>query len=238
MRPHGSSARGGVSVPEALVALLLGFFVVHFAFDTLARVTSVQARLAARSDGLVALRVARYVLRRELRHGRPGRDWSFVDDSLSVRAFRGTALVCPSDSAATELVVAYRGDRGADPTKDSVLLFTAAGESVVRALVSAGSAPPPCAVGPVGSLATWRLDDDAPAKIVLARLFERGSYHLSGSALRYRRGLSGRQPLTPEVWSGATRWTRSGSRLGVDLLPRDADGGRPWSGFLAWMDGG
>jgi hypothetical protein len=69
---------------------------------------------------------------------------------------------------------------------------------------------------------------------VLARLFERGSYHLTGSALRYRRGGSGRQPLTPEIWSSSTSWDVALERLGVEIVPADG-AGEPWSGFLAWL---
>ena len=70
--------------------------------------------------------------------------------------------------------------------------------------------------------------------MVVARLFERGSYHLSDATLRYRRGASGRQPLTPEVWSVATGWRLSGQRLGVAFTPART-AGSTWSGFLAWL---
>ncbi len=236
MKWHPACGRAGISLPEALVALVLGMLVVHLGLNTLQRIKSAQVRLAVRSDALVALRVGRYVLRRELRRARPGRDWVLDRDSLSLRAFRGTAFVCPNDSATVELTVSYSGDRRPDPSKDSVLLFTREGEWEVRALAAVGSAPTSCGPVGTGSLATWRLDEAAPPGTVLARLFERGSYHLSGSALRYRRGLSGRQPLTPEIWSTATGWTRSGARVGLELFPRDADAGQPWSGFLSWVD--
>jgi hypothetical protein len=228
--------RTGFSAPEALVALLLGLFVVHLGFATFARVRSVQVGLAARTDGLTAMRVARHTLGRELGHARPGRDWQSSDDSLSLRAFRGTALVCPLDSVATEVTVSYRGDRLPDATKDSVLLLRPDGTLEIRALRAVTAATTSCGPGFSGSLETWRLDTPVPPGPVVARLFERGSYHLSGSALRYRRGDSGRQPLTPEVWSGATRWDQSGDRLRLDARFRDPASGRPWSAFLSWLD--
>lgn len=224
----------GVSVPEALVALLLGLFVLHLGLETLARLRSARARIAARSDVLVALRVSRHVLRSELRLGLPGRDWIPDQDSLPLRAFRGTALVCTADSANSQIDVRYSGIRSPDSSKDSVLLL--GGEPVIRALIGTGPVADSCADADAGSMMSWRLDRSAPAGTVVARLFERGSYHLSGSALRYRRGASGRQPLTPEVWSTSSGWDVSGGRLGVRLVPQNTDGGRPWSGFLSWTD--
>jgi hypothetical protein len=81
---------------------------------------------------------------------------------------------------------------------------------------------------------TWRLDAPADPHAVVARLFEKGSYHLALAALRYRRGASGRQPLTPEVWSAATRWEVTAGRLVIDAVPADATAGAGWSAFLAW----
>lgn len=228
--------RTGFSAPEALVALLLGLFVVHLGYATLARVRSVQTRLAARTDGLTAMRVARHTLRRELGYARPGRDWQSSDDSLSLRAFRGTALVCPLDSVAAELTVSYEGDRRPDASKDSVLLLRGDGTHESRALAAVTAAAVSCGREARDGLETWRLDAPVSPGPVVARLYERGSYHLSASALRYRAGDSGRQPLTPEVWSGTTRWDRSGGRLRLDARFRDPALGRPWSAFLSWGD--
>lgn len=227
----GSGARAGASLAEAVVALLVGLLVLQLGLATLARFRAARADLEARTDALVALRMGRHVLRRELRHSFAGRDWVAASDSLALRAFRGTALVCASDSAAAELVVSYRGDRMPDSSKDSLLLVTETGVTVVRALAGVGSAPSPCAAP--GAAARWRLDRGAPSGTVLARLFERGSYHLSGAALRYRPGASGRQPLTPEVLSAAARFDVTPERVGVELVPWPR-GGAAWSGFLAW----
>lgn len=229
----GGVGRAGTSVVEALVAALLGLFLVHLGLQTLGRVRSAEAGLMTRTDALVALRVSRHVLRTELRRERARRDWSVDADSLSLRAFRGAALVCSTDSAAAEVVVSYRGDRAPDPAKDSVLLIGSRGEQSLRELVGTrvGSG---CDTGDGGAVWRWRLDAPAPPGAIFARLFERGSYHLSGHALRYRRGASGRQPLTAEVWSNSAAWAPSGARLGIELIPRDPNAGRPWHGFLAW----
>lgn len=233
---HGPATRTGLSAPEAIVALLLGLLVVHLGLSTMARMRTTEARLAARADGLVAMRVARHVLRRELDGSVPGRDWLVDDDSLSLRAFRGAALVCALDSATVEVTVSYSGVRRPDPSKDSVLLLDPSGSGETRALVGVGAATTGC--GPVESdgLELWRLDAPVGPSAVVARLFERGSYHLSGAALRYRRGASGRQPLTPEVWADETAWTSSSGRLGIDVRHATPDAGRDWSGFLAWTD--
>jgi hypothetical protein len=223
----------GFSLPEILVALLLGLLVVHLGLDSLARLDRARERIAARTDALVALRVSRHVLRRELRQGIKGTDWEIDGDSLSIRAFRGAALVCGHDSTAAELVVSFVGDREPDPAKDSLLLLTVEGDQAVRALVATTAPAGACAALDAAAATAWRLDAPAPEGTVAAKLFERGSYHLSGSALRYRRGAGGRQPLTPEVWSSATRWTTSPGRLGVELVPRDSLAGAPWSGVLS-----
>lgn len=221
--------RSGASLVEALVAALLGLFLLSLGFRTLARVRSEESGLVARRDALVALRVSRHVLRTELGRSRAQLDWSVDADSLSLRAFRGTALVCSIDTAAAELVVSYRGERAPDPAKDSVLLVVRGGGVAVRALVGVAAAS-----GCGGTAETWRLSAPVPPMALLARVFERGSYHLSGHALRYRRGKSGRQPLTAEVWSTSSGWVAGGDRVGVDLVPRSAEAGPPWSGFLAW----
>ena len=231
-----TGGRAGVSAPEAIVALLLGLLVVHMGLSTLARLRTTQLRLASRTDGLVAMRAAPHILRRELRDAVPGDDWSQDGDSLSLRAFRGTALVCPYAGPADELTVTFRGDRRPDPTKDSVVLLDGVGGRVVRALtaVTSGSGSGCMAADSAAPLETWRLDAAVPPASVVARLFERGSYHLSAAALRYRRGASGRQPLTPEVWSDSTGWRSGGGRLGLEALPRDPSSGGLWSTFLTW----
>jgi hypothetical protein len=228
------SRRGGFTAPEALVALLLGLFVVHLGFSTLERVRAVQGRLTARTDALVAMRVARHALRRELGFGRAGVDWRADGDSLSLRAFRGVALICPGGGSTDRITVRFTGDRSPDPAKDSLLVVLPEGREEIRRLVAVGSASSGCAAVPESKLETWQLDAPVSGAAVVARLFERGSYHLAASALRYRRGFSGRQPLTPDVWSPATAWTRSGARVGLSAEPRDSAMGPTWSAFLAW----
>ena len=231
---HSDRRRAGVSAPEVIVALLLGLLVVHMGLSTLARLRTVQLRLASRADGLVAMRLASHVLRRELRDAVPGVDWVQGGDSLTLRAFRGVAVLCPYEGPTDELTVAYRGDRRPDPAKDSVVLVDATGARQLRALASVSSPAVACAaIGDSALLEGWRLDAPIPPGMLVARLYERGSYHLSGSALRYRRGASGRQPLTPELWADSTRWTNEAGRLGIEVRHRDPAAGGPWSAALS-----
>lgn len=223
----------GFSVPEAVLALLLGLFVVHLGLSTLARLRTSQGRLAAQAEGLTAMRVARHVLRDELRRGTPGRDWFVSDDSISLRAFRGVGLVCPLDSASTEVTVSFTGQRRADPSKDSVLFLDPLGSVEVRSLAGVGPAVGPCGPEGLDSLERWSLDAPVPHTAVVGRLFEHGSYHVALSALRYRRGESGRQPLTPEVWDGTSGWVLSPAAIGLQVQHQNADAGPSWSAFLA-----
>lgn len=232
----GSGKESGATVLETVAALTLGLFVVHLGLATLAQARAAQSRMSHRADALVSLRVVRHVLRREVRYADPARDWTVTDDSLSVRAFRGTALVCPLRRAPNELVVAYRGDRAPDPDKDSLVVLSSDGSSEVFRLVGVGAPWGVCGEPDPGETPlAWVLDREAPAAAVLARLFERGSYHVTGSALRYRRGTSGRQPLTPEIWIDAeSGWRVGAESVGIDATPHQATGGKAWSGFLAW----
>ena len=231
--PIAGPPKGGFTLVEVLVALLLGLFLVHAGLDALARLDAARRRISARTDALVALRVSRHVLRRETRHGVAGIDWVAGGDSISIRAFRGAAVVCGPAGAPTEIVVSYRGDRAPDPTKDSVLLVTGEGARTVRALVGTAAAPTPCAMLDTVGAALWRLDAPVLASVVAAKLFERGSYHVSGAALRYERGPGGRQPLTPEVLAPSSGWAGLGGWMALLLVPADTLGGPSWRGLVA-----
>lgn len=195
----GRAAHGGFTLIESLVALLLAWFVVVMVLGVAARMRSAVAEMTRTADVLDAARVARHVLALELRVGLTSADAASVAaDTLGLRAYRGVGVVCAVASGQQALVVVPEGVRGADPEKDSVRVIGSAGRERTLALVerrSGEACPPP------GSDAAerWVLSGDPPEGAVLALFFERGSYHLQGGALRYRRGGSGRQPMTPEV---------------------------------------
>ena len=181
------------------MALLLGLLLATLALRTLAGARDVAARLERRGEVLDALRTARHVLARELRTGA-----RFVvasapaADTLAVRALRGVALICPGSVRGREVTVVPDGTRAPDPVKDSTWVLGSEGEARLLAIETAGPGGTCPSLGP-GPTLRWTLSGDLPPAPSVALYFERGSYHLSDRALRYRRGEAGRQPLTPEV---------------------------------------
>lgn len=193
----------GASLMEVLVVLLLSMLVAGAAWTLLQHQVGAVTRAQDLSERLDVSRIVRNVLGEELRSGRGGRDWGPpAGDSVQLRAFRGVALPCGGqESPDGDLLMTYRGLRQPDPAKDSLLLLLGDGTWRVVDLTEAPSAPDEDMVCPSGSPAWnpgwWSVHDlDAPP--VMARIFERGSYHLADGAFRYRTGDAGRQPLTPE----------------------------------------
>lgn len=79
----------------------------------------------------------------------------------------------------------------------------------------------------------WTVSDSVPAGLILVRYFERGSYHLSGDALRYRRGRAGRQPLTPETLRiPESRFVMAGAGLHALLLTKGRSTAPPVDLFI------
>jgi hypothetical protein len=162
------------------------------------------AGLMERSEALDTERVAWHVLGAELGAGIAVRDYGLPSGRvLPLRAFRGTAELCAALRTANGGVVRYRGMRGPDPEKDSLLVLTTGGSWHTLRLVSREDGPAPCPGWPAEDGERWRweppLDD-----VLLARVFERGTYHLEDRALRYLSGTGGRQPLTPERLDGSS----------------------------------
>ena len=175
---------------------------------------------------MAATRAARHVLTRELRVLGPGEmAWRLPADSLNVRAYRGVALVCPGHLAAGKISVAWEGLRAPEAAKDSVWVLGDRGEESVLGLSETLPRAVPCGAPSGASGATWVLSGPPPAHPVLALYFERGAFHLSDRALRYRRGDGGRQPVTPESFltppSSFERW---GDGVAARLAPADALG--------------
>ena len=230
----------GTTIAEVLVALVCGLLVVQVSLSGFGKIRSLELRFIRRSEKLAALRASRVVLRRELRFGVRGSDWvPFAPDSLRLRAFRGVALVCADGAQVSDLLVAWSGTRAPDPAKDSVLLLTEHGAWIPADLLSARGTSDRCVAAPGADLKQWRVSVALRERVVLARLFERGSYHVSGSALRYRRGRAGRQPLTPEAFdtppSGFVQNERS---LALEWIRLEDGEPSRWIGFLAGTGGG
>ena len=219
--------RSGVTVVEVLVSLLMGLAVISLGWTSLARQRTVASRLSSEMNLLSARRLAAIVIGKELRAGVRGRDWiDPASDSLSLRAFRGWGPVCGSGTEPGNIVVVYHGERAANPAKDSVLILTADGwrrADLTRRALGAQS----CAMDPRGDSEVWTIEPPVTGALV-ARIFERGSYHVSGGALRYRRGRGGRQPLTPDLFDDDRSTLdalvdRVVVRLVADGIPQGAD---------------
>jgi hypothetical protein len=180
--------RAGVTLPE----LILVAWLFALALLGLARFTSAQGRLAALGYDRVrvadAARAADLVLGGELRYT-AAPDRTATTDSVRIRAVRGAGPLCGRDGA--EVRVRYRGFRAPDPEKDSVLLITGSDTRGSAHAVTASAPDSTC-----GSGVRLTLDPPPPSPAGMALVFETGSYHLTGGALRYRRGRGGRQPLT------------------------------------------
>ncbi len=229
----------GFSLPELTLMIAIGGIVCGIltaAFSSAQRVARLYGERVARAE---ARRVAATILAAEIRYLAPSIDLRGVGrDSIALRAFRGTAVVCALSGDGTALV-RYRGLRAPEPAKDSVVSVGWAGGggggsgggksggghagiSGPRALqlLTSTTASDGCPPHAAESLYHWTLAS-APMPGTLLLLFESGSYHLTGSALRYRRGESGRQPLTAELFDD------DGMRLGWIPL---AEGGGAGAG--------
>lgn len=228
----GVAERHGYSVLEALVAILLTALAVQAAWSVVAHQGRAARVTMDRLELLEVRRTVRWILEEELRVSNPGEDWRLHGpDSISLRAFRGTGLLCPPGVGRVLTVVGYEGHRLPNPEKDSVLVLGEDGRWVVVDLISRATSASPCPTAPALPVELWTVSDSL-AGGALARVFERGAYHLVGQAFRYSRGAGGRQPLTPlrlvseesgfGSLSGGVQW-----RLTTEL----PEGRRPHSGW-------
>lgn len=211
--PAPSSERVGGTLLEALLSLLLGVVVVTLVVGLVHRTREVARGLTLRSDRLAAVRMARTLLQLD---GPGALAVGTGPDSMQVRAFRGTARFCGPGEDSTAWWVEVTGVRRPDPAKDSVAVLGRGGGWSVHGLEA--RRPSAACGGPSGVRGeVWRLAP-APVGPILGRYFERGSYHLSDRAFRYRRGRGGRQPLTPAVLAAPPgRFERHGERLRARL---------------------
>lgn len=206
----------GASAVEALLALLLGGAILFSALGLLSAQRRSAERLIAQGEGLLARRVIRTVLGEELRRGVEGRDWVAPGgDSVRLRVFRGLAFMCPSGRP-NRFLVRYRGSRLPNARKDSALVLGPAGRWRAVDLIARRPTMLTCPGAPSEAVELWVLTPSVPGAVV-ARLFETGSYHLSGGAFRYRRGRGGRQPLTPQVFVAARSHLGPGTNGGLAL---------------------
>lgn len=233
------AGRRGHLLLEMLIALALGLMVLGSLVAVVTAALRWNRALIARAEGLEVARTVWFVLEEELRSERIGRDWTLDEVGvLALRAFRGLGRICSSDDGAW--IVAYRGRRAPDVSRDSLLVLGNDGLWLAHPLQSVQSQPSAEACGEDEGETAMRMTwgGAGPARPLLVRVFERGSYHLEERAFRYRSGGGGRQPLTVERVSPTSRFDTVEERLQVTLdISASGDGDRPAPKRLVWRVG-
>lgn len=222
--PRALASRRGSSIVEALTAMLLIGAVTGAALQSLATLRSALASVTGDAEVRETARITRHTLAQELRMGLAGADWvAGAGDSVAVRAFRGMGVAC-AGATPSGWAVRYTGLRRPNSSKDSVLVLAPDGAWRVAKLVRARARRDACGPGAAGEV--WELDPPVPGAVV-GRIFERGSYHVTAGAFRYRPGRGGRQPLTAQVLRTGADSVSGVSARGSGLDLRLAfDGGR------------
>ena len=215
---------GAVSLAE----LVLVFWLFGFILTATAGFATAVGRLSAvqrdRTRTQEVVRAARVILSAELRHGVAAQLVAGGGDSLRLRAARGTGAICAAEGP--ELVVRYRGVRRPEPAKDSLLLVSASGARVAGAITAVAGTdrcggallvrieePPGAGIGEGGGAGGLEVPG-------VALVFESGTYHVQGGALRYRRGAAGRQPLTEALLHPSSALEAADGRVALRLVLR------------------
>ena len=186
-------SRAGAALLELLTAMtLLGLLTA--ASSVLIHSQSILVRtISERAAADETLRTARSIVRAEFQDLSAADVRAIANDSIAARVYRGAGIVCVLDS--TRVVLRYRGMRLPEPDKDSLLVI---GEESAVAFTDAALQGDACASLPGEELVALRVERRLRLN-ALVLVFESGAYHLATRALRYRRGLEGRQPVTDEL---------------------------------------
>jgi hypothetical protein len=209
--------RRGASLAELVVVMTVGGLLAALLFGLFSTQVRLAREVARRIDAADAVRVASHIIAGEVRRMAPPDLRAMHRDSLSIRAFRGAAIVCASTGE--DVGVRFRGDRLPDPAKDSVLVISPhAAELAVRLLEVRHGAASTCVAKPGETLMSWSVQPAIAAASILL-VFESGSYYLTAGALRYRLGAEGRQPVTAELFlTPSTRFAAGpGAALSLTL---------------------
>jgi type II secretory pathway pseudopilin PulG len=187
----------GHSLVELLVALSLLVSLGSTAVGLLSAELRLVRRAADAAEAGNAIRFAARLLRAEMQPLTDADSHGLAADSSRQRVFRGRGIVC--GVSGTTATVRYAGLRNPDPAKDSIITMTRTGERVQALLGTGRPTATGCTARSGETLSGLELGGAVqPGDVVL--VFETGTWHLSGSALRYARGAGGRQPLTPAVF--------------------------------------
>ena len=166
-----------------LLALTLGAVLLSAFAGVLVASLRWTRSLVGRAEALEVARTAWIVLEEEIRPGTPGRDWAVLSpEAVALRAFRGVGRICGPAEGPDAWSVAYRGRRLPDPGRgDSLLVLGSDGGW--RAFALERSDPGGGCDLETGELAfRWSWVQPRVPLPVLARLFERGEYHLADGA--------------------------------------------------------
>ena len=140
-----------------------------------------------------ALRTAGGIVAAEVRSTAAGDLHAISADSVALRVHRGLAVV--TGVGDDGITLDYEGIRDPDPAKDSLLIVGS--ERVGSFTLLAGD--------------PLRIQSDVAVHTRDVLLFfETGAYHLATNALRYRRNVEGKQPVTDELIDHRT------SRFGLE----------------------
>lgn len=236
---HGGEMRKagprGFTLTETLVTLLLMALVVQGGWSVLATFRRGAEKVSMRAQALESVRTLEWVLSEEVGGGEEGLDWmGGSEDSLVVRAYRGLAEVLEWTGEG-EVRVCFRGIRNPNLGKDSILTLSGDGSWTPRALLGRTPDQPECPWNAEGRTERWQVEAGTEGWI-LARIFEKGSYHFYRGALRYRQPGGGRQPLTPENIKRGMFKGSAGKELGVawvaDVAGRSESDSTSWTGVL------
>jgi hypothetical protein len=207
--------RRGSSLAELVVAMTVGGLLSALLFGLLGAQVRLARETARRIAIADAVRVTNHVVAGEVRRMAPQDLRALSRDSMAIRAFRGTAIVCAGDGE--HLGVRFRGDRAPDPVKDSLLVVSPfAAERAVRLLDQRHAAVDGCFAMPGETVISWTVQPAIDMASVLL-LFESGNYYLTAGALRYRLGAEGRQPVTTELFLPPFTRFVAGSKVGFSL---------------------
>lgn len=207
--------RAGSSLVELVMTLMLiGLIGVMctLLMRTQSRLLRHNTESAAAAE---VMRSARAVLHGELRDITRPDVRAVAADSIGLRVFRGWAIVCATHEMRATL--RYRGLRSPDASKDSLLVL---GEDRVMSFTQSARPALPC------ELRADEQQESIEATTALRTgsvvlVFESGAYHFAASALRYRRGAEGRQPITDELLDHrASRFTLDPAERGVSVRLR------------------
>lgn len=189
----------GFTLTELTVTLLILALVAQGAWSVFVTFQRAALGVASRAEALETIRTVGWILSEELGGGEEGVDWMGLgDDTVVVRAYRGIAL--PEEwGIGSEVVVCFRGSRNPNLAKDSLLVLTEDGDWRAISLLGRSPSETGCWDGEEGRRELWEVGGADGGPWLLARLFESGSYHFQGGALRYRQPGGGRQPLTPGI---------------------------------------